>query len=279
MKYYIVGKKIKEGIIGNDGMGILSEYFELGWEYAVTHLTIKRMFVEGRLDKEDVIVTLKDRMFLYNSFWDNVMSFEEFNSKNITENVIDICELVERSPDDFLPKVVNNKYIHWDSDIDVIKNIGYVDVSHLPINEPYCCLHLRYRQWADFRNLSKDIWFKIIEKIKISGIKIFVFGKGSESFGDNQNVFHVNLDEYVSLLNNKNCKFFIGTMSGGSLIAQTCSHKDCVNNIIITDDQTLREFNTKDNYQVFYHSEPFNFSEADITFIKMEELNKFIEKL
>jgi ADP-heptose:LPS heptosyltransferase len=279
MKYYIVGKKMKEGIIGNDGMGKLSEYFELGWEYVATHLTIKHMFVENRLEKDDVIVTLKDRMFLYTGFWSNVMSFEDFTKKNIKKNVIDLCDQVDRTPEKFLPKVVNGKYEYWDSDINVIKNVGYVDITHLPIDKPYCCLHLRYREWANFRNLSKDNWRRIINKIKLSGIKIFIFGKGTEEFADGETVLHTNLDEYASLLNNKNCKFLIGTMSGGTLIAQTCSHKNCVNNVIITDKQTLKEFNTKNNYQVFYHSQPFNFSETNINFIKMEELNNFIEKL
>lgn len=280
MKYYIVGKKTKEGIIGNDGMGKLDEYFELGWEYAVSHLYIKHLYNQGQLNNDDIIVTLKDRMLLYTGFWSNVIPWEEFRERtNLGGEVVDICQHIHHRPEMFLPKVVNNKYQHWDSDINVIKNIDYVDISHLPIDKPYCCLHLRYREWASYRNLSKDTWVKIINKIKLSGIKIFIFGKGTENFADNETVFHVNMGEYASLLNNKNCKFLIGSMSGGTLMAQTCSHEGCVNNIIITDEHTLREFNTKDDYQVFYHSEPFNFSKTKINYIKIWELNDFIEKI
>lgn len=276
MNYYIVGKKINEGIIGNDGNGILSNYFELGWEYVVTHLYIKHLFNTNKLKPTDCIVTIKDRMFLYTGFWKNVISYEEFITTEKKGNVIDLCDISY----DILPKIVGDKYEYFDDDLPVIKNVDYINVDHLPTDSEYCCLHLRYRDWAPFRNLDLSYWLKIIDKLTKKGLKIFIFGKSNENLCDNKNTFCVNLDEYASLLNNKNCSFLIGTVSGGSLTAQLFSHKNCVNNIIITDTQTETEIlKTTDEFKAFHHIPEFNFSGTKINFIKLSELDNFIKNL
>jgi ADP-heptose:LPS heptosyltransferase len=250
---------------------VLTEYFELGWEYIVSHLHIKHLYSTGGLDDDDVIVTLKDRMFLYQGFWPNVISFEKFLEKNITENVIDICQKIELKREYYLPKIEGDKYIHFDNEKDVINNIKYIDISHLDTTKPYCCLHLRYRKWAEFRNLSKEFWRDLIKKIELSGLNIYIFGKEAKEFANGINVFHVELDEYASLLNNDNCKYLIGSMSGGTLVAQTFSNINCINYVIITDEQTYNEYKTDYEYKVFYHIKEMNFSKAPIKYISFTD--------
>ena len=131
--YYIVGKKTVDGTLASDSTsGTLSEYFELGWEYAVSHLYIKYLYSIGKLNKDDTIVTLKDRMFLYQGFWPNVMSYENFIHTKINNHQInDICNEIQSSNKSFLPKIHNGKYIHWDIMSDIIMNIKYKDIKHL----------------------------------------------------------------------------------------------------------------------------------------------------
>jgi len=287
MKYYIVGKKIKEGNLESDSeSGILNEYFELGWEYAVSHLHIKHLFCLGQLAPDDVIVTIKDRMFLYEGFWCNVISYDDFcnklfNYNDAIDSVVDLCDLIQNNQVGYIPKLNSeNKYEHFESDKDIIKNIKYRDISHLNTSEPYCCLHIRYRKWASARNLSRDFWDRIIKKIELSGLKIYIFGKEAKDFANGDNIIHVNLDEYASLLNNENCRFLIGNMSGGTLTAQTFSHKNCKNYVIISDQKTYEEFLTKNAYRVFYHIEEFNFSEAPIVHVVLnEDIEKLINEL
>lgn len=279
MKYYIVGKKIKEGNLESDSEnGLLNEYFELGWEYLVSHLYIKHLFSTKVLQEDDIIVTLEDRMFLYQGFWKNVMSYEDFSKKNSddTENlVVDLCELIHNNQVEYIPKLNSDKkYLHWETDKDIIKNIKYKNIEHLNTDKPFCCLHIRYRKWASSRNISKEFWQKIIEKIKLSGLNIFIFGKEAKDFSDNKNIFHVNLDEYASLLNNKNCQYIIGNMSGGTLVAQTFCHENCKQYVIINDQQTFTDYRLKNLYSAFYHIEEFNFSGAPISYIM---LDKFAE--
>ncbi len=276
MNYYIVGKKTKEGNLESDSEhGVLSEYFELGWEYSVSHLYIKHLFSVGELKEEDVIVTLKDRMFMYQGFYKNVMSYEDFITNNVNGSVIDLCDLIQENQVHYLPKVNSeNKYEYFESEKELIKNIFYKEIKHLKTNKPYCCLHIRYRKWASARNLSKEFWMEIIKKIESSGLRIYIFGKEAKDFANGDNIIHVELDEYASLLNNENCKYLIGNMSGGTLVAQTFSHKNCINYVIIADSQTYKEFLTKDSYMVFYHIEEFNFSESPITYVSfMEDIN------
>ena len=274
MTYYIVGKKNKEGNLLNDSIiGNLNEYFELGWEYIVSHLYIKHLFHLKQLNQDDVIVTLKDRMFMYEGFWHNVMSYEKFTeTETETREVIDLCNLIENNREFYIPKIINNEYENWNNEKEIIKNINYKNIDYLPINNKFCCLHIRYRSWAKHRNLPKKHWKDIIAKIKQKNLIIFVFGKESKEFVDNKTVFYANLHEYASLLHNENCQFVLGTMSGGTLVAQLFAHKNCTNLILITDEQTKQEFLDKGLYQVFYHCEAFNFSKTLNKFFYMEDI-------
>lgn len=283
MKYYIVGKQTKNGDLESDTLqGNLNEYFELGWEYACTHLHIKHLFSTNKLESDDVIVTLKDRMFFYEGFWNNVLNYDEFIKMEVDlDNVVDLCNMVEVKRN-LLPRLNSlGEYEYWESDKEVIKNIKYKNIDYLDTKKPFCCLHIRYRIWADHRNFSEKFWENVIKKIKKSNINIFIFGKESKKFADNKTIFHVNLDEYASLLNNPNCLYLIGNMSGGTLVGQLFSHKNCINYVIIADQQTYNEFNTTGPYEIFYHKENFNFSKCPINHIFLEnekddKLNDFL---
>jgi hypothetical protein len=273
MIYYIVGKKALEGTLTSDSAnGTLSEYFELGWEYIASHFRIKLLYVNRVLNPDDVIVTLKDRMFLYSGFWNNVMPFEDFSYEKVGSDdvVVDLCDIIDSNREAFLPLLgVDNKYVHWNEMIDVLTNIDYKSLPHLNTKDEYCCIHIRYRGWATHRNTSADFWHKLIEEVTSTGINVYVFGKEAEKFANSKNVIHVSLEEYASLLNNKKCKFIVGGMSGGTLVAQTFAHKNCTQYVVISDEQTLREFNTHDAYRVFYHIPGMNFSEAPIKYVSL----------
>ena len=273
MTYYIVGKKTKEGTLASDSSaGVLSEYFELGWEYVASHIYIKQLHADGGLSAEDVIVTLEDRMFLYQGFWKNVISNESFNCQKISseDTVIDLCNIIENHREMFLPRLdANGRYVHWDKMKNIISNIKYKDIRHLNTKSAYCCLHIRYRGWAAHRNISADFWHNLIQEILKTGTTVYVFGKEATEFANSRNVIHVSLEEYASLLNNENCKFVVGGMSGGTLVAQTFAHIKCRQYVIISDEQTLREFNTNNQYSVFYHIPGMNFSEAPIHYVSL----------
>jgi len=273
MTYYIVGKKTLEGTLASDSVnGILSEYFELGWEYIASHTQIKQLYIDGGLEPDDVIVTLRDRMFLYKGFWNNVLPYEDFDRKTIgsEDSVVDICDAVSGNPEGSLPRLgADGKYVYWDKMKDVLTNVYCRDLSHLNTEDPYCCVHIRYRGWATHRNAPTDFWYNLIEEITKTGTNVYVFGKEAEKFANSKNAIHVSLEEYASLLNNKNCKYVIGGMSGGTLIAQACAHKECTQYVVINDKQTWKEFNTHDHYRVFYHIPGMNFCEAPIKHVSL----------
>lgn len=266
MTYYIVGKKTLDGTLASDSAnGVLSEYFELGWEYAVSHLHIKHLHSIGTLQSDDVIVTLKDRMFLYEGFWKNVMAYETFKDLKLQPDcsVVDLCDEIQMRPEHYLPSIGDDgKYIHWKTMRNIILNINYVDIKHLNTKKPFCCLHIRYRGWAKHRNISEQFWHTLINDLVNTGINIYIFGKEATRFANGDNIKHVSLSEYASLCNNSSCKFVLGSMSGGTLVAQTFAHKDCKQYVLITDHQTLNEYNTNDPYKIFYHIDGMNFSQS-----------------
>lgn len=268
MKYYIVGKKIREGTLQDDTPGgKLAEYFELGWEYVGTHFHIKHLHSNKMLQPDDVIVTLRDRMFMYQGFWPNVMAYEDFVNMEKNGSIVDVCGDVDSRASYYLNCSLS--YMQSPKVVELIKNIYYKDVSHFNTTDPYCCLHIRYRGWAQHRNNPAEFWHKIIDAIKQTGLNIYIFGKEAASFTDGVKIFHVNLDEYASLLHNPNCKFLIGGMSGGTLVAQTFAHPKCIQYVLIGDNQTWQEFTTYNEYRIFYHNEETNICKAPIRYVTL----------
>ena len=82
-----------------------------------------------------------------------------------TREVIDLCNLIENNREFYIPKIINNEYENWNNEKEIIKNINYKNIDYLPINNKFCCLHIRYRSWAKHRNLPKKHWKDIIAKI------------------------------------------------------------------------------------------------------------------
>jgi len=265
MTHYIVGRKMREGTLEDDTTeGRLSEYFELGWEYVATHFHIKYLYARNQLKPDDVIVTLRDRMFMYEGFWPNVIAYEDFVKDKPKAPVIDLCLEFENRPSYYLKRSLS--YIGSEKMTSLIKNINYTNIN---TTNPYCCIHIRYRGWAKHRNNPADFWNRIIEAAKQTGLIIYIFGKEAENFTDGKTIFHVNLKEYASLLQNPNCQFLIGGMSGGTLVAQTFAHPNCKQYVLIGDDQTWSEFNTNDEYRIFYHKQETNISGAPIEYVTL----------
>jgi hypothetical protein len=284
MVYYVVGKKTLEGTLNSDSKGgLLNEYFELGWEYAVSHIHIKRMYANGLLQDGDTIVTLRDRMFLYQGFWNRVIAYEDFTNLSVSDyvKIVDLCEQIQKNPTSFLPPLdPNGRYAYWDQMKDLILNVKYENIANFNTEEPYCCIHIRYRGWATHRNVEEDFWHNLIQTVANFGLNVYLFGKEASKFVLDDRVKHVNLPEYASLLNNPNCKFVVGGMSGGTLVAQTFAHNKCTQYVIISDHQTLREFHTNDPYSIFYHKDGMNFSNAPIEHVvTIDSHNSLLDKL
>lgn len=219
MRYIIVSKNEKDGKIGNDS-GSLNIYFELGWEMVTTYFLSKRLYKENKIFDDDIIVTQKDRMFLYESIFKNVISYEQFKNRNNNEPVIDLVSFASYSDYRYFKKYYsenndeNRKYLYFEEDRDVNINFKKIDTSNLHNNKKYVCVAIRKRDHDNYRNMTDEWTFDIISELKKHVDKIFIVGKSTEYFQTDDKVKHVNLQEFASLCNDELCIANIGSLSG-----------------------------------------------------------------
>jgi len=225
-KYIIVSVNKSEGRVGNDSNSLLM-YFELGWEMVTTHLLCKRYYKEGKISKDDVIVTQKDRKFLYQSVFNNVISYEEYleikksnqdiSELNLVEKVLESCKnyfnLCYFEEYYTSNNNQNREYKYFNEDKEIITDFLKCDTTAIHNNKKYICFGIRKRDHASFRNMSDEWSFRLINELK-NYINIFVVGKDSERFCDGVKVKHVNLQEYASLCSDPLCIANIGSLSG-----------------------------------------------------------------
>jgi hypothetical protein len=228
MKYYIVGKNSTNGPT-HDVSGDLNSYYELGWEIMVTHYRIKKFFYENKISNKDVIVTTnEERKFLYESIFQNVITWEDFLKIDTEDNeVVDLVNL--STMHDF-----HNEYINYEPEIDnqELNNILFSfkkDINNISNNgsKKYVCLQFRNRDWSTERNVDKNFFSDLIKYFNDEKkIHVYVMGFGSEVFCINENITYVDLQEFTSLINNENCLFFYSSMSGPAHLSYFFGHKN-----------------------------------------------------
>lgn len=229
MKYLIVSKNEVSGSHRNDS-GKLNEYFELGWEVVGSRFDVIAMHNKGMLDPSKVaIVTIKDRMFLYTSFYDNVISYEAFLNtfqKDKDEiigdwpaNHLDLhfCKDTFADP--------QGNYVRQKEDGDLIRNGWDINRGINP-QEPFLVLAMRKRDWCDNRNTDISLFQRFVHKFR-KHLPIYVVGKGFEDFCSMNKINYLErLKDYVSLIKNENCISLIGQSTGTTLLALTCAETD-----------------------------------------------------
>lgn len=228
MKYIILGKNNAQGIVGNDSSD-LSEYFELGWESVGSRIDFISLVNQKLINEEEyTAVTIKDRMFMYTSFFKNVISYEEFSKKNISKNDIIDWTLIRNF--NFLDanKFVDlktQKYIRHEEDYNEIFN-GFTLNENLHQEEKFIVVCIRHRDHCSYRNSDVNFYKLLIKKLKLKIKNIFVVGKGNEEFCLKNNCFYVEkLQDYVTLIKNKNCAALVSQATGTvalSFTSATC---------------------------------------------------------
>lgn len=221
MKYVISGRHDSKGVVGDDSPD-LGRYYELGWECVVSNVEIKNLLEQGVINKNDTIVTREDRKFIYSSVFNNVIDWDEFKKLNIPQdNCINI---------DYFGSLRNTNYSKVNKEL--ICDFNLIDdiEEKYNINENFICYCVRLRDHCDYRNSSVDDVKKTIERLQNEfGIKIFVVGQNTEFLCDGENIIHVGLREFASLMSSSYCKCCISKLSGIINLANFCGHENLVN--------------------------------------------------
>lgn len=266
MKYIISGRHESKGVIGDDSAD-LGKYYELGWECVVSNIEIKNLLEKGLINKDDTIVTREDRKFIYSSVFKNVMDWDDFKKLNIPqEQCLNI---------DYFGSLTSTNYSEVNKEL--ICNFDLItDVEKkYNINSDFICYCVRLRDHCDYRNSSVKDAEKTIKKIQSEfNVKVFVVGQNTEFLCDNENIIHVGLREFASLMSSKHCKCCISKLSGIIHLANFCAHEDLVNLIY---DPSMDRSKAGENHPLFMGNN-INYKNTTNIFIgQMENENLTVE--
>jgi hypothetical protein len=202
-------------------------YFELGWETVTTHFDAKRGKVDGWIDPtKDVIVTCAGREFLYQSEFDNVLSYEQFRALASREKafVKDLTRPywggeIPRSyyVDEMSGEGARCKFLQDHRTLAL--SIHRPAIEHLVQDQRYCCVTIRRRSHDAYRNMSFERGKFILERLSDRWPRIFVVGHDLDDLLLNNSISPVNLSTYVSLMSDPRCDLVIGTMTGTMQLA------------------------------------------------------------
>ena len=215
MKYYILGKSENFTATKDSDTHLLEKYWEFGWELGVGRNVIIQRLMNNEIDNENItIVTIKDRMYLYEEIFKNVISYEEFSLMD-KENLDIISELVSHD------YILENHMKPFDlSNKEFINMVLKTKKEIIPIiDKKFFIIHYRERPWGNYRNINTEDYFRIIKKIINMGCDFYIYGKNSNIIGDKYNKNELTLSEANTYLSDERCVGFIGPLSGGSMIA------------------------------------------------------------
>jgi hypothetical protein len=264
MKYYILGKSENFTATKDNDSNLLEKYWEFGWELGVGRNVMIQKLMNNEIDNENItIVTIEDRMFLYQEIFKNVMSYEYFSS-------------LDKEEADINYDLVNHEYIleNHMKPFD-LTNKNFIDIvlktkkeTILTTEKKFFVIHYRERPWGNYRNINTEDYFRIIQKIINMGYDFFIYGKNADSIGNKYGKSELTLSQANTYLLQKNCIGFIGPLSGGSMIALLSY---CGKHHILDVGYQNR------NDHPLYHGDVSNFIKAEI--INYNNIDNFLENL
>lgn len=232
MKYVIVSYNKNLGVDGDRDM---DEYFELGWEMALSRMCLISMIKQKKFNPDiDVVVTNQTREFLYTNFCKNVVSYENFcNLKtSMNDEIYNLAYEIFLNATNRIKSSVcelwNFKNMNTDAQYpyNIEQAPEIVNFDLLPLEEvlkddsEYICFLVRKRKWcSNSRNLSEHQIKECLDYAKKKNLTVYIMGKNTEAYHDpSSSVYHVSFRELASLINGVKCRVFLTTWSGGSFI-------------------------------------------------------------
>ena len=273
--YAILAKGIDDV---NRGDGSMNEGTPLTQTESATELIINRLALmdylsKGIIDEDTTIVTLSERVFLYEKIFKNI---ETYNPNKTYSNCLDLVtneKLLELSKN--LP--YKPFYGNYERDKNNIININYNDsILNSDLPDFLICIP-RLKNSDKKRNISQEYWIDFINKAKEKYDLIIVFGKGNENI-KGKNIKYVDtLRDYCSYLHHPNCKNVVSTISGPCHYVQHFGNVNKDTLLTMIDNRNLIK-NYGDDPSYFHPC--INFTNVKINFInEIIETEKLIENI
>jgi len=261
-KTYLLGfSKGFTAYVGSDSSS-LSEYWELGWEIGGSRIILLKDLLDQKISKDSTIVTLKDRMFLYDNIFPNVKAYEDKVDNTIWDTRYCDYNFIEPK----LRDIEHNPNYKTPEMINLIKKTGEVK----NMDSEYYVIHYRQRPHGGDRNIDNEAYRLLISSLDKKGIKYIVYGKNSKNLLENRPLQETSLSDANAFLKGINCLGLIGPVSGGSMIALLSCNS---NHHIIDSSHIMSHMNTKTH--PLYHGNGANFSDGKIHYYN--NIKKFLE--
>lgn len=202
----------------------------LGHETNLTRFILFDMLIQRHITKDDIVVTLKDRQFLYTKIFPNCIDSEAYQQIpdksdyqiiplwkiTASEMHIDRPSIYQQFRHTMLEKVdfPEMKYL--------LNSIDYCPIDTLNQYTDFIVIHHRYQ-------CPSEILYKIIEKVREGNlhIKIVIFNSNISflrgQIKNSDNILWIdNLQLYASYMNSPNCRYVISEWSGGGQLSHYC---------------------------------------------------------
>lgn len=201
----------------------------LGHEIHMTRYVLFDMLVQNRVTTDDVIVTLKDRRFLYTQIFSNVIDTLTYDTMDTSGYTIINLSLITGSDITVDRDSIFRHYQHQvldkfysDHTKSLLDSIEYTE-DIVDMEGPYIVIHYRYGSDSLF---LKNMVDKIYETYG-DGMNIVIFNNNISILKNNLEqysriTFTEHLQTYASYLHHKNCVLFISEWSGGGQLAHYC---------------------------------------------------------
>jgi len=205
----------------------------LGHEIHMTRFVLIDMLLQNHISKEDIVVTLKDRKFLYENFI-RCMDVEEYQSMDKTGyNIINLSLItgsyIPVNKESILSHFqYNTMDVFYTEDFKSLLNqIQYCSLDYdEKYDKDYVVIHHRYQ--SDIESLKR-----LINKINSTmNVNVVIFNNNIGYLQEHlkfENLLLVdNLQVYASYLNayqlKHKCLLFISEWSGGGQLSHYCCH-------------------------------------------------------
>ena len=239
--------------LADDNTSNFCNYTELGWEVSVGRLKVIRMISEGKITKDDTILTLKDRMFFYSKFC-NVSAFEKRPEKYglMPDDLGEWARELHAENGKFIPW-------RWPQDIPMI-----LDFDYEPYDPPPCVMIThRVRGWCPGRNADANNTKAFVSMVMDMGYKPYIGGMYAENI-DPRAEYVPTLRRLASIIHSTKCAGIIAS-GGPTLLSQQCCPSKLICLKTCGDDNPWFE-------HPLYLSRYLNFSGCKITLIKPNDI-------
>lgn len=274
----------------------LGKYNNLGHELFFTR-KILFVLLHHNLIKTDVtlVTSYNDRKFLYNKYFNNVITFKEFDSISTQLEDNDILDLTCYLATNYIDTIKEIKNMGLDKEIlhenEIFNNVNTVEFNKLICNLNYCDTY-KYNNIIDKKFFVIHIrpTFKKINYL-LDFIRFCDLNKNLKCiiFTTLENIEYEyqtsDLQMYASLMSHDNCIGLLSEWSGGGQLAQFCAKKiifyyDHYPHFYHTDNVlNYEEENNSDFFKCWDHYNPIGCKKIFINNEELEDMNKLLSNL